>query len=204
VEKVQKIGWRKRRVRGLGEPHPWEPQHMRLQSVCYAEAAGGGRRNVALGVIQHLWRAPVAFIGFYAPEGVKITESRIYVPGSLRLVDDSEYLAGVEAHKRAFAGDLRGTMLLDGGLPGYFDIPMDAGWRISLDLVHRRLELTDAWGLASSAEVVGDIAPFAWAYQKSGFCVLTLYDKDLGGPRDDLLFVAKREGVELRWRQRVA
>jgi hypothetical protein len=177
---------------------------MRLQGMRYAEARGGVRRNVVLGVIQHLWRAPVAFIGFYVPEGVQITESRVYVPESPRLVDDSEYLAGVEAHKRAFAGDLSSSMLLSDGLPGYFDVPVDSGWQVSLNLAERELELVDAWGLASRAEVVGDLAPFAWAYRKCGFCVMTLYDKDIGDLRDDLLFVAKREGVELRWQQRVA
>jgi hypothetical protein len=52
--------------------------------------------------------------------------------------------------------------------------------------------------------VVGDLAPFAWAYRNSGFCVVTLYDKDINALRDDLLFVAKREGVELRWRRSAA
>jgi hypothetical protein len=33
---------------------------------------------------------------------------------------------------------------------------------------------------------------------------VTLYDKDLDALRDDLLFVAKREGVELRWRRTAA
>jgi hypothetical protein len=48
------------------------------------------------------------------------------------------------------------------------------------------------------------MAPFVWAYRNSGFCVVTLYDKDIGALRDDLLFVAKREGVELRWRRKAA
>jgi len=34
--------------------------------------------------------------------------------------------------------------------------------------------------------------------------MLTLYDKDLEEIRDDLLFVAKRQGVELRWRRTAA
>jgi hypothetical protein len=52
--------------------------------------------------------------------------------------------------------------------------------------------------------VVGDLAPFVWAYKHCGFCILTLYDKDLEEIRDDLLFVAKRQGIELRWRQTAA
>ncbi|MDX6381340.1 MAG: hypothetical protein QOI57_2364, partial [Rubrobacteraceae bacterium] len=35
-------------------------------------------------------------------------------------------------------------------------------------------------------------------------CILTLFDKDLKEIRDDLLFVAKRQGVELRWRRTAA
>jgi hypothetical protein len=73
-----------------------------------------------------------------------------------------------------------------------------------LDLVEGRLELIDAWGMASESTVVGDLAPFVWAYRNSGFCVVTLYDKDIGAVRDDLLFVAKREGVELQWRRKAA
>ena len=48
---------------------------MRLSAVRFAESVGepSERRNVALGVIQHLWRSPVPFIGFYPPEGVKVT-----------------------------------------------------------------------------------------------------------------------------------
>src|SRR3712207_8302019 len=63
--------FRSRRLRTVGEPHPWEPRHMRLANIRYAESLGDvrGRRNVTLGVIQHLWRSPVPFVGFYAPEG---------------------------------------------------------------------------------------------------------------------------------------
>jgi hypothetical protein len=73
-----------------------------------------------------------------------------------------------------------------------------------LDLVEGRLELVDAWGMASGSAVVGDMAPFVWAYRNSGFCVVTLYDKDIDALRDDLLFVAKRDGVELQWRRKAA
>jgi len=38
-----------------------------------------------------------------------------------------------------------------------------------------------------------------WAYRHCDFCIVTIYDKDTDALRDDLLFVAKREGVELRW-----
>jgi hypothetical protein len=179
---------------------------MRLAGARFAEAVGDprGRRNVTLGVIQHLWRSPVAFVGFYPPEGVRITEGRPYVPSPPRLVDDTEYLAGVEAHKRIFAKDLKDAMIPSGMLPGYFEIATDEGWRIVLDLAEGRLGLTDAWGMASEVTVAGDLAPFAWAYRNSGFCVVTLYDKDIEALRDDLLFVAKREGVELRWRRKAA
>ena len=73
-----------------------------------------------------------------------------------------------------------------------------------LDLAEGRLGLIDGWGMASEATVVGDMSPFVWAYRNSGFCIVTLYDKDMDALRDDLLFVAKREGVELRWRQKAA
>ena len=59
---------------------------MRLAGTRCAEAVGDprARRNVALGVIQHLWRSPVPFVGFYPPEGVRVTQSRRYVPMKLR------------------------------------------------------------------------------------------------------------------------
>ena len=179
---------------------------MRLAATRYAESVGDkrGRRNVTLGVIQHLWRSPVPFVGFYPPEDVKVVENRLYTPAAPKLVDDAEYLAGVEAHKRAFARDLEGTMLPAGNLPGYFEAPADEGWRIVVDLAGKRLELSDAWGLATDTEMLGDLAPFFWAYKHCGFCILTLFDKDIGGLRDDLLFVAKRRGVELCWRRTAA
>jgi len=179
---------------------------MRLAGARFAESVGDprGRRNAALGVIQHLWRSPVPFVGFYPPEGVRVTQSRLYAPSPPRLVDDTEYLVGVEAHKRAFAKDLKDGMIPSGRLPGYFEIATDEGWRMVVDLADGRLGLTDGWGMASEAAVVGDMAPFVWAYRNSGFCVVTLYDKDIGALRDDLLFVAKREGVELRWRRKAA
>ena len=172
---------------------------MKLSNTRFAETIGevGGRRNVALGVIRHLWRAPVPFVGFYAPEGQKVTEGRFYTPAPPKLVDDTEYLAGVEAHKKAYAADLQATVLSAGTLPGYFEVPTDEGWSVDLDIVEKRLELTDAWDLHTSAGVVGDLEPFVWAYRRCGFCILTIFDKDLGGIRDDLLFFAKREGVEL-------
>ena len=179
---------------------------MRLKAMRFAESAGsvGERRNVTLGVIQHLWRSPVPFIGFYPPEGVKVTENRLYTPAPPRTVDDTDYLAGVEAHKKAFAGDLENAMVPTGRLPGYFEVPTDEGWRITLDLAGGRLRLADAWGMNSERTVVGDLAPFAWAYRNCGFCIVTIYDKDIGAVRDDLLFVAKRVGVELRWRRTAA
>jgi hypothetical protein len=202
VEEIKRISKRRRRLRTVGEPHPWEPRHMKLAGIRYAESLGDvrGRRNVTLGVIKHLWRSPVPFVGFYAPEGVKVTENRLYTPAPPRLVDDSEYLAGVEAHKRAYARDLEGTMLPAGNLPGYFEVPTDEGWHVVVDLAQKHLELADAWGLTTTASVVGDLAPFVWAYRHCSFCIITLFDKDLGEVRDDLLFVAKRHGVKLRWR----
>ena len=95
-------------------------------------------------------------------------------------------------------------MLPDGVLPGYFEVPTDEGWRVVVDLLGQRVELSDAWGLGTTAGVVGDLAPFVWAYKHCGFCVLTLYDKDIDELRDDLLFVAKRQGIELRWHQTAA
>ncbi|MBA3424621.1 MAG: hypothetical protein H0U04_08770 [Rubrobacter sp.] len=206
MEEIRRITKRKRRVRSVGEPHPWEPRHMKLAGMRFAEAAGdpAGRRNVTLGVIKHLWRSPVPFVGFYPPEGVQVTKDRAYIPASPRLVDDTEYLVGVEAHKRSYAEDLRGCMIPAGNLPGYFDVPTDEGWRLDVDLSGRRLELDDAWGLVTERRVVGDLAPFVWAYRHCGFCIVTIYDKDTAALRDDLLFVAKREGVELRWSRTAA
>jgi hypothetical protein len=179
---------------------------MQLAATRYAESLGDvrGRRNVALGVIQHLWRSPVPFVGFYPPEDVKVSEHRLYTPAPAKLVDDAEYLTGVEAHKRTYAQDLKSAMLPSGYLPGYFEVPTDEGWSIVVNLLEKRLKLSDAWGMATGARVIGDLAPFVWAYKYCGFCVLTIYDKDLGGLRDDLLFVAKREGVELRWHRTAA
>ena len=179
---------------------------MRLSGIRYAESLGDARggRNVTLGVIKHLWRSPVPFVGFYVPEGIKVTEHRLYTPAPPKLVDDAEYLAGVEAHKSAYAHDLEDTMLPAGSLSGYFEVPTEEGWRIVVDLAGKRIELCDAWSLATVARVVGDLAPFVWAYRHCGFCVLTIYDKDLNEIRDDLLFVAKRQGVELRWRRTAA
>lgn len=179
---------------------------MKLSGVRYAEAVAEptGRRNVTFGVIQHLWRSPVPFVGFYAPEDVKVARNRRYVPTPPRLVDDSEYLAAVEAHKKDFAQDLEKTMIPAGSLRGYFEVPTDEGWRLTVDLVERELELADAWGMATRRVVEGDLAPFVWAYRNSGFCVVTIYDKDIGALRDDLLFVAKREGVELLWGRKAA
>ena len=206
MEEIKRITKRRRRLRSVGEPHPWEPRHMKLSNARFAETIGevGGRRNAALGVIQHLWRAPVPFVGFYPPEGQKVTETRLYTPAPPKLVDDTEYLAGVEAHKKAYAADLQATMLSAGNLPGYFEVPTDEGWSVVVDLAEKRLELTDAWGLHTSSGVVGDLEPFVWAYRRCGFCILTVFDKDLGGIRDDLLFFAKREGVELRWDRKAA
>ena len=179
---------------------------MRLAGIRVAESVGkpSARRNVTLGVVKHLWRSHVPFVGFYPPEGVKVIEHRKYVPRSLRRVDDTDYLAGVEAHKRSFAADLSDAMVPAGHLPGYFEVPTDEGWRITLDLVEGRLELVDAWGLGSESKVVGDLAPFVWAYRHCGFCIVSVYDKDVDGLRDDLLFVAKRQGVELRWNRTAA
>lgn len=179
---------------------------MRLAALRVAESVGdpAGRRNVALGIIRHLWRSPVPFVGFYPPEGVTVTGSRVYTPAPPRHVDDTDYLSGVEAHKKTFAADLSDGMIPSGALHGYFDVPTDEGWSISLDLVGYRLGLTDGWGVATEAEVVGDLAPFVWAYRHSGFCIVTVYDKDIEALRDDLLFVAKRQGIELRWRRKAA
>jgi hypothetical protein len=110
----------------------------------------------------------------------------------------------VEAHKKAFAKDLENAMVPAGSLPGYFEVPTDEGWRITLDLAGGRLRLADAWGIDSERRVIGDLAPFAWGYRNCDFCIVTIYDKDIGAVRDDLLFVAKRVGVELRWRRTAA
>lgn len=179
---------------------------MRLDCVRFADCVGDPleRRNVTLGVVKHLWRSPVPFVAFYPPEGVQITEHRHYVPEPPRLVDDSGYLVGVEEHKKAFAADLERTMVPSGSLRGYFEVPTDEGWHLELDLVGRELELCDAWGMSSRRKVSGDLAPFVWAYRHSGFCIVTVYDKDIGALRDDLLFVAKREGIELLWRHKAA
>jgi len=135
---------------------------MRLANIRYAESLGDarGRRNVTLGVIQHLWRSPVPFVGFYAPEGVKVTENRLYMPAPPKLVDDSEYLVGVEAHKRAYAHDLQATMLPAGNLPGYFEVPTDEGWNVSVDLAAKRLEIVAGWALSTAEPVGGDLARF--------------------------------------------
>ena len=85
-------------------------------------------------------------------------------------------------------------MVPAGSLPGYFEVPTDEGWRITLELAEGRLELADAWGMNSERGVAGDLAPFAWAYRNCDFCIVTIYDKDIGALRDDLLFVAKRAG----------
>ncbi len=174
---------------------------MKLAGMRFAEATGDpvGRRNLTLGVIKHLWRSPVPFVGFYPPEGVQVTKDRAYFPASPRQIDDTDYLSGVEAHKGTYAQDLRGCMVPAGNLPGYFDVPTDEGWRLFVDLPGRRLELGDAWGMVTARRVVGDLAPFVWAYRHCDFCIVTIYDKDTDALRDDLLFVAKREGVELRW-----
>ena len=57
---------------------------MRLSGVRVAESVvkPAARRNVTLGVVKHLWRSPVPFVGFYPPEGVKVTENRRYAPAS--------------------------------------------------------------------------------------------------------------------------
>lgn len=179
---------------------------MRLNNVRYAETVGApaAMRNVTLGVVQHLWRSPVPFIGFYPPEGVPVVGSRIYTPETARRVDDAEYLSGVEEHKRAFARDLGETMLGSGSLPGYFEVPTDEGWRMVLDVAGSRLEMVDAWNFSTTSRVAGDLEPFVWSYRHSGFCLLSVYDRDIGSLRDDLLFFAKREGVELRWNRSVA
>ena len=179
---------------------------MKLSGMRYAEAVAEstGRRNVTFGVVQHLWRSPVPFVGFYTPEDIKVAKNRRYVPTPPRLVDDSEYLAAVEAHKKAFAQDLEKTMVPSGSLRGYFEVPTDEGWRMTVDLVRNDLELADAWGMVTRRAVDGDLAPFVWSYRNSGFCIVTIYDKDIGALRDDLLFVAKREGVELLWGRKAA
>lgn len=206
MESVKKITKRRRRLRNVGEPHPWEPRHMKLSGMRFAESVTepAGRRNLTIGVVQHLWRSPVPFLGFYPPEGVKVTQNRVYTPSAPKLVDDTEYLAGAEAHKKAFAKDMSDGMVPAGMLPGYFDVPTDEGWRMVLDLPSRHLSLTDAWGMATEHELSGDVAPFVWAYRYCGFCIVTIFDKDIEALRDDLLFVAKREGVELRWGRRAA
>ena len=50
---------------------------MRLSGTRLAEAVSepSGDRNLTFGVIRHLWRSPVPFVGFYPPEGVEIVEN---------------------------------------------------------------------------------------------------------------------------------
>ena len=97
------------------------------------------RRNVTLGGDT----APLAFAcpvhRVLPARGVKVTENRLYTPAPPRSVDDTDYLAGVEAHKRAFAKDLENAMVPAGRLPGYFEVPTDEGWRITLELAEGRL-----------------------------------------------------------------
>ena len=171
---------------------------MRLTAMRFAESVG------ACGAPQRDARRDTAPLAFACPvhrvlpaRGGKVTENRLYTPAPPRSVDDTDYLAGVEAHKRAFAKDLENAMVPAGRLPGYFEVPTDEGWRITLELAEGRLELADAWGMNSEREVAGDLAPFAWAYRNCDFCIVTIYDKDIGALRDDLLFVAKRAGVDL-------
>jgi hypothetical protein len=195
-----------RRVNPVIKPPPWEAKHMRLAGVRFAESVTDpcGMHNVTLGVIRHLWRSPVPFVGLYPPEGVKITGSRLYVPSLPRPLDDTDYLAGIEAHKCGFANYVKECMIPSGELPGYFEVPTEEGWRIALDLVGQRLALTDGRGVTSNAAMIGNVAPFVWAYRNCGFCVVTLYDKDISALRDDLLFVAKRKGVEFLWSRKAA
>src|SRR4028118_520820 len=170
MEDVRRITKRRRRLRTVGEPHPWEPRHMRLAGVRVAESVGkpAARRNVTLGVVKHLWRSPVPFVGFYPPEGVKVTENRRYSPGAPRRVDDTDYLAGVEAHKRSFAKDLEDGMVPAGHLPGSFEVPTDEGWRFYLALAQGRPQPADAWGLGSESRVGGGVAPVVWGYRQRG------------------------------------
>lgn len=179
---------------------------MRLSGMRLAEALGNPSedRNLSFGVIRHLWRSPVPFVGFYPPEGVEVTENRLYVPTPPRLVDDTEYLAGAERHKQAYARELEQAMNPSGSLRGYFEVPTDAGWRFAVDLAGRSVKLEDGRGKVLRRSVSGDLAPFVWAYRHSGFCIITVYDKDTDALRDDLLFFAKREGVEIRWRRKAA
>jgi hypothetical protein len=95
-------------------------------------------------------------------------------------------------------------MLGSGRLPGYFEVPTDEGWRVVLDLAGSRVEMVDAWNLSTSSRVMGDLAPFVWAYRQTGFCLLSVYDRDIGSLRDDLLFFAKRDGLELLWNRTAA
>ena len=46
---------------------------MKLAGMRFAESVTdpAGRRNLTIGMVQHLWRSPVPFLGFYPPEGVK-------------------------------------------------------------------------------------------------------------------------------------
>ena len=174
------------------------PDGNALRRVC-RRACGAPQRDARRDTA--LWRSPVPFIGFYPP-GVKVTENRLYA-GSPQSVDDTDYLAGVEAHKRAFAKDLENAMVPAGRLPGYFEVPTDEGWRITLELAEGRLGLADAWGMNSERKWPGISRP-SWAYRNCDFCIVTIYDKDIGALRDDLLFVAKRAGVDLRWRRSAA
>jgi hypothetical protein len=132
-----------------------------------------------------------------------VTGDRPYVPGSTRLVDDAEYLAEVEWHKRGFALSLREIMFPGERLAGYYDVHAEEEWGVVIDLPQQMLEVSGG-GFEVSTHVVGDLAAFVWAYRRSRFCMLTVYDRDLESVRDDLLFMAKCEGIKLRWRHAAA
>src|SRR5215208_3452080 len=59
MEEIRRITKRRRRLRTVGEPHPWEPRHMRLSAMRFADSVGEPeeRRNVTLGGPVH-WVLP--------------------------------------------------------------------------------------------------------------------------------------------------
>ena len=69
MEEVSRIAKRRRR-HGPWRAHRGAEAHAPDGNALH-ESVGepAERRNVTLGVMQHLWRSPVPFIGFYPPEG---------------------------------------------------------------------------------------------------------------------------------------
>ena len=87
-------------------------------------------------------------------------------------------------------------------MPGYFEVPTDEGWRITLELAEGRLELADAWGMnprGSTGISRPSLGPTATATSVSSPSTTKT-----SAPCATTFFVAKRAGVDLRWRRSAA